>query len=184
MRPAELTGALAWIDQHYWFIRTEEDAPPTIDWILEKARGAVLRHGANGLIIDPYNEIEHRRPSNMTETEYISEMLGKVKRFAVNHDVHVWFVAHPVKMQPVNGKLPVPTLYDISGSANWTNKPDIGLAVHRNFETNQAEIHVQKVRDKWVGQPGKVTLDYDKATGRYSEINRPAVGTARGYRDD
>ena len=31
----------------------------------------------------------------MTETEYVSEMLGKVKRFAVDHDVHVWFVAHP-----------------------------------------------------------------------------------------
>src|SRR5208282_4290641 len=74
-----------------------------IDWILEKARGAVMRHGINGLVIDPYNEIEHRRPPNMTETEYVSEMLGKVKRFAVNHDVHVWFVAHPVKMQPQNG---------------------------------------------------------------------------------
>jgi hypothetical protein len=80
-------------------------------------------------------------------------MLGKVKRFAVDHDVHVWFVAHPVKMQPQNGKMPVPTLYDISGSANWTNKADVGLVVHRNFDTNQAEIHVQKVRDKWAASP-------------------------------
>jgi twinkle protein len=119
----------------------------------------------------------------MTETEYVSEMLGKVKRFAVNHDVHVWFVAHPVKMQPQNGKMPVPTLYDISGSANWTNKADVGLVVHRNFDTNQAEIHVQKVRDKWVGQPGRVTLDYDKATGRYSGQS-PGPATASRYRDD
>jgi twinkle protein len=182
MTPAELTAALAWIDRHYWFIRTEIDAPPTIDWILERARGAVMRHGISGLVIDPYNEIEHRRPPNMSETEYVSEMLGKVRRFAVNHDVHVWFVAHPVKMQPQNGKMPVPTLYDISGSANWTNKADVGLVVHRNFETNQAEIHVQKVRDKWVGQPGRVTLDYDKSTGRYSEDNR--AQRASGYRDD
>jgi twinkle protein len=175
MTPAELSSALGWINDHYVFIRTEIDAPPTIDWILEKARGAVLRYGVNGLVIDPYNEIEHRRPNHVNETEYISEGLGKVKRFAVNHGVHVWFVAHPVKMQPQNGKMPVPTLYDISGSANWTNKPDVGIAVHRNFETNQTEIHVQKVRDKWVGQPGRVTLDYDKATGRYSE---PAPASA------
>jgi hypothetical protein len=47
-------------------------------------------------------------------------------------------------MQPQKGKMPVTTLYDISGSANWTNEPDIALVVHRNFETNQAEIHVQK----------------------------------------
>ena len=26
--------------------------------------------------IDPYNEIEHRRPPNMTETEYVSQLLG------------------------------------------------------------------------------------------------------------
>ena len=86
-------------------------------------------------------------------------------------------------MQPQNGKMPVPTLYDISGSANWTNKADVGLVAHRNFDTNQAEIHVQKVRDKWVGQPGRVTLDYDKATGRYSGQS-PGPATASRYRDD
>ena len=79
--------------------------------------------------------------------------------------------------------MPVPTLYDIAGSANWTNKPDVGFVVHRNFKTNQAEIHVQKVRDKWVGQPGRVTLDYDKATGRYSGQS-PGAAAARCYQDD
>jgi len=40
------------------------------------------------------------------------------------------------------------------------------------------------VRDNWVGQPGKVTLDYDEATGRYSErVQRPVVA-AWGYRDE
>ena len=92
-------------------------------------------------------------------------------------------------MQPQNGKMPVPTLYDISGSANWTNKADVGLVVHRNFDTNQAEIHVQKVRDKWVGQPGRVTLDYDKATGRYSgqspgPLPRAAIGTTEETKGD
>jgi twinkle protein len=33
-------------------------------------------------VIDPYNELDHQRPSNMTETEYVSRMLGKIKRFA------------------------------------------------------------------------------------------------------
>lgn len=30
-----------------------------------------------------------------TETEYVSQMLTKVKRFAHHHGCHVWFVAHP-----------------------------------------------------------------------------------------
>ena len=39
-------------------------------------------HGVRGLVIDPYNELDHQRPSNQTETEYVSKMLSEVKRFA------------------------------------------------------------------------------------------------------
>jgi twinkle protein len=105
----------------------------------------------------------------MTETEYVSQILGRVKRFAQSHNVHIWFVAHPAKMARENGKIPKPTLYDISGSAHWANKADIGFIVHRDFDTNQTEVHVQKVRHKRIGRPGKVTLEYDRITGRYSE---------------
>ena len=131
----------------------------------------MLRYGTNVLVIDPYNEIEHRRPPNMTETEFISQLLGKVRRFAVNHDVHVFVVAHPVKMPRVGDKPPgAPTLYDISGSANWANKADIGLAVHRpDFDGDEVEIHIHKVRHKWVGKPGGMSLRYDRITGRYFE---------------
>lgn len=33
--------------------------------------------------------------SDRTETEYVSQMLTMVKRFAQHHACHVWFVAHP-----------------------------------------------------------------------------------------
>ena len=46
----ELKQALDWIDDHFFFIRADDDAP-TSDWILEKARAAVLRHGIRGLVI-------------------------------------------------------------------------------------------------------------------------------------
>ena len=184
MTPAELDAALAWGREHFVFIRADDDTPPTIDWILERGRAAVLRHGVRGLVIDPYNEIEHRRPANMTETEYVSQILGKVKRFAQNHGVHVWFVAHPMKLPRENGKVPVPTLYDISGSANWANKADIGFAVYRNDQAELVEIYVQKVRHKWVGKIGRIELVYDKVTGRYSEPVQSPAGAARAYRED
>ena len=70
----------------------------------------------------------------MNETEYVSQILGKVKRFAQTHGCHVWFVAHPAKMyRDKDRKIPVPTLYDISGSANWANKADLGVVVHREW---------------------------------------------------
>jgi hypothetical protein len=58
---------LLWAGDHFALIRFDDEAP-TIGAILEKARAAVMRHGIRGLVIDPYNEIEHRRPGNMSET--------------------------------------------------------------------------------------------------------------------
>jgi len=171
MSESELGTALDWINRHFFPIRAEDEAP-TIDWILETARAAVKRYGIRGLCIDPYNEVEHRRANGQTETEYVSEILGKLKRFAQNNGCHVWFIAHPAKMHRENGKYPVPSLYDISGSAHWVNKADLGVVVHRDFaiEPPQADIYVRKVRFKSVGKVGSVTLSYERATGRYSDI--------------
>jgi len=113
----------------------------------------------------------------MNETEYVSQLLGKVKRFAQHHGVHVWFVAHPAKMQRENGaSRPIPTLYDISGSANWVNKADLGIVIHRDpdEDPHRAQIYVRKVRFKSVGKIGVVELQWDPITARYSEITRKA----------
>ena len=60
-------------------IRGIENAMPSIDFILDKAKDAVYRHGIRGLVIDPYNEVDHQRPGNQTETEYVSALLSKVR---------------------------------------------------------------------------------------------------------
>jgi hypothetical protein len=172
MSEADLERAMEWINDRFYLIRFDDEAP-TIEAILDKGRAAVMRHGARGLVIDPYNEIEHRRPANMTETEYVLQLLGKVKRFAQCHGVHVWFVAHPAKMQrDKSGSLPTPTLYDISGSANWVNKADLGIVVHRDPDKDptRVEIHVRKVRFKSVGKIGAALLRWDRITGQYSEV--------------
>jgi twinkle protein len=165
-----LETAMRRLNEHFHFLRSDGDNLPTIDWILERAKVLVRRFGMRGLIIDPYNEIEHRRPDNMTETEYVSLMLARVRRFAIAHGVHVWFVAHPAKMRPENGKTPAPTLYEISGSANFVNKTDCGLTVHRGDVANTTDVYVRKVRQKWIGQQGKATLGYNPATGAYSDL--------------
>lgn len=180
MQRPELDQALAWLGEHFFFIRAEDEAP-TIDWILETAQGAVARYGIRGLTIDPYNEIEHKRPGGMTETEYVSQMLGKVKRFAANAGVHVWFIAHPAKIQRNrDGSTPIPTLNDISGSKNWVSKADVGIVVHRDYDAEQegnrmvgkTAVHIRKVRFKAVGRPGTVYFEYDRATGLYSVDTR------------
>lgn len=173
MGPERLSDAIDTVDRFFHFIRADEEAP-TIDWILEKARAAVLRYGIRGLVIDPWNEVEHTRSNGMTETEYVSYVLGKVRRFAQVNGVHVWFVAHPKMLQKENGQRPVPSPYDISGSAHWANKADFALTVHRpDPDSNLAEIHVMKVRHKWLGKQGCVTLRYNPETGEYFDDMEP-----------
>ena len=177
MSEDELQGAITWINRQFFFIQAVDEAP-TIDWILDTMQAAVMRYGINGFVIDPYNKIEHKRTGGMNETEYVAYVLNRVKNFALMTDTHCWFIAHPGKPQRAKdaGSKPpqAPNLYDISGSAHWTNIADIGISVHRPWNTDDgtlssnAEIHVKKVRWKWVGEPGIRTLSYSSFTGRYT----------------
>lgn len=166
MTEAEIVEGMGFVESHFHFIRADDEAP-TIDWVLETARSAVMRYGIRGLVIDPYNELEAHR-GGLTETEYVSQMLSKVKRFAQGHGVHVFFIAHPTKMyRDKDGRVPVPTAYDISGGANWTNKADNIMVTSRDYETGEVDIFIRKVRWKQTGRPGVVRLGYDRATGVY-----------------
>jgi twinkle protein len=147
----------------------------TITAILELAKTLVYRRGMKCLIIDPWNEVDHSRPTAMTETEYISQSLTRIRRFSRTNNCHVFVVAHPFKMARTDGKAyPCPSPYDISGSAHWRNKADNCLAVWRDVspenETFEVEVHVQKIRKKYIGSLGMVKLKYEYSTGRYLEI--------------
>jgi twinkle protein len=170
MSKEELDLALDKLNSHFYFEVTDDnDDPPTIDWILDKAKQAIYRYGVKGIVIDPYNEIEHKREAGFNETDYISKFLSKIKRFAKVNDVHIWVVAHPAKMQKdKDGIVQAPGLYDISGSAHWVNKTDNGVVVHRsNDSKGGTEIWVRKVRFKWIGRQGKCNLIYNIAKGLY-----------------
>ncbi|MEW6710414.1 MAG: DnaB-like helicase C-terminal domain-containing protein, partial [Candidatus Riflebacteria bacterium] len=148
---------------------------PTIDDILNRARIEVQRNGINGLVIDPWNEIEHSRPKNLTETEYISESLRKMRTFARQNRIHLWIVAHPTKLSKSlkndnKNQYEIPTPYDIAGSANWRNKADNCVTVYRNaIDGEPVDVHIQKIRFKNTGKVGTVRFNYSLATGMYWE---------------
>lgn len=150
---------------------SDDDADMTLDDMLELARIAVLRDGAKLVLIDPWNELDHKRQSDESETDYTSRAIRTMKRFARTYDVALWVIAHPAKPQMVGAKLPVPGLYSISGSAHWANKPDFGFVVHRpKRDTDLVDVHVTKVRMGLPGKMGKVTLEYDWRASRYLEV--------------
>lgn len=171
MNVDEVGDAAVFINDHFYFVNMEE-ANISIDGLLDKCKELVLRKGINGFIIDPWNYVEHKIPQGYTETQYISEALTKVSRAAKMNDVHIFVVVHPTKIQKESdtGKYRVATLYDCAGSAHWFNKCDNGISVYRDFETDVVDVHIQKVRFKWIGKIGKASFEWDKFTGRYSEI--------------
>lgn len=169
MSKDEYEESAEWVNAFFKFILPEEDR--TLESVLAKAKVLVKRYGMKGLIIDPYNEITHtHRKEGISETEYISDFLAKVRGFARQFDVHIWLVAHPTKLQKgLDGKYPVPTGYDVAGSAHFFNKADNIIAVHRDKGDPYAysEVHIQKIRSRWLGQLGMTKLEWDKDSGQF-----------------
>lgn len=169
MSQEEYADAKEWVNHFFKFILPEDR---TLHSVLAKAKLLVRRYGMKGLIIDPYNEIIHtNRKEGISETEYVSEFLAEIRGFARMMGVHIWLVAHPTKLQKgIDGKYPVPTGYDVAGSAHFFNKADNIIAVHRDKSNPDAysEVHIQKIRSRWLGQLGHVMLEWDKHSGRFT----------------
>mgnify|MGYP003325823891 CR=1 FL=1 len=168
MTEAEKDEAFKWVEDHFMFLDSESVEPATIDSILERAKVAVARTGIRGLVIDPYNYIDMSR-KDTAETEAISNMLTKVRKFCMAHDVHCWFVAHPAKMTRSGNDQPRPDGMSISGSMAWWAKTDCGITVRR-AEGAVVEIAVWKCRYRWVGTQGETALGYNKTSGTYMEM--------------
>lgn len=167
----ELGSAVRWVMEHFAFLDGVDESV-TLDSIFkaveeEKAKGRV-----DGVVIDPWNELEGTRPDKMSETDFIGLCLKRARMFARRHEVAFWIVAHPYKLKkdPKTLKYPVPTMYDISGSAHWYNKADNGIVVWRDFEQRITEILVQKVKFKYYGKVGSVEMRYELESGRYVEV--------------
>lgn len=174
MDESEFTQSMQWVGDHFTWILPDDDSDWTIETVLDRAKALVFRKGIRGLVIDPWNELEHSRPDGMNETDYVSRSLKHMRQFARAHGIHLWIVAHPTKLyREKDGTYPVPTLYDISGSAHWRNKADNGLCVWRDFKDDRAcvEVHVQKIRFRQIGRIGVAKLRYLKPTASYRELS-------------
>lgn len=163
--------AAQWVDEHFTFLYPSEEQC-TLPDILRLAEQVKATFGMDGFVLDPWNEIDHRRPEGFSETEYISQSLTKVRRFAREKKVHAWIVAHPTKLQKNKDtkQYDPPTPYDISGSSHWRNKADFCVTVHRHsFDKQEMTVYVNKVKFKHFGKIGHATMDYDYHSGRIKD---------------
>ena len=164
-----------WLDENFMFIApepSEEDESFDIDWLIEKATVAVIRHGIRVLVIDPWNEIEHASRKGESLTDYTGRAIRALKRFGREFECLVIVVAHPTKNAATKAPEEV-TLYDVSDSAHWANKADFGIVVARRGESEHdfvSSVFVKKVRYQPIsGRPGSIELTYDPVTRTFGQ---------------
>lgn len=146
----------------------DEELEFDLETFLETARIAVVRDGAKIIIIDPWNELEHKRRKDETETDYTGRAIRRIKTFARQYNVAFWVIAHPTK--PQKGVNAAPSLYDISGSAHWANKPDYGLVYHRKDKSkNEGQLIVSKVRMGYPGRCDAVNVFFNHSNSQIEE---------------
>lgn len=165
MSPEEWMHCIGLIDQHFFFYKTEE-IETDIDSLLSIADRLVLKHGIRGLRLNPWNWIENN--TGLDGTEYVSAVYSKICRWAKKRDVHVFVIAHTVKIKKdKNGKFEIPNLYDISGSAHFYNKTHNGITVYLDVHTGITTVYVQKVKQSWLGKKGFVSYRFNTYTRVY-----------------
>jgi twinkle protein len=167
------------VDQHFYFYNTEA-IDCDIDSLLFIAEQLVKKYGINALRLNPWNWIDANRDQGVSETDWVSQVLSKIIRFARRCSVHVFLIAHTTKMQKDKDtkKHNVPNLYDISGSAHFYNKTHNGITVYRDEDT--VDVYVQKVKQSWLGQKGFSTYRFDPFTRQYRFLSSSVSTTAQG----
>jgi twinkle protein len=168
--PDEVDAADAWIEKYFSFIVPSFEDDVTLEWVLERVATSVIQHGVKMIVIDPWNEMDHDRPRDMSLTEYTGFAIKQFKALARRYQVHVIVAAHPAKQRKLeDGTYGVPSLYDISDSAQWYNKCDVGVVVHRDDKGTILRTAKSKYHEE-IGFPGDERAEFNTCTGRYDLV--------------
>ncbi len=185
----ELHQALDFIHKHIFFILPDNENYK-LDNILDCVSSLCLKYGIKGLIIDPWNTIEHQVKDGEQMHIYIGRVLNQLKYYSRLHGLHTILVAHPKKMQRQKDTQHyiLPSLYDISDSANWYNVADNGIVIYRRFGDDKSssynEVHIQKVKHKFIGKIGYSKFNFDNSCQRFIEFNSTKQGNMLEYQEE
>jgi twinkle protein len=156
MSEQEYTDACHFISEHIFYVYPDDGHD--ISSINEKFRHLVLKKGVDGVMIDPFNQLDHNYSKFQREDMYLSDILKDIKRFALLNKVCYNIISHPKNPDQKNQdrSLPVVDMYDIAGGAMWGNKVDQIISYYRpNFHVNKndpnVQVYIQKLKRKRTG---------------------------------
>lgn len=192
MNEKQYAEAANFIAEHFYFIHFP--TAPTAQEIESNIVYCIEKYGVKGAICDPYNAMKH--DDSRREDQYLRDFLNDRASFAKLHQICYVWVCHPNGDVKLNNKNEYNAIgyYQLSGGSMWGNKVHNFIVVHRPHQNldpgnSEVEIIVRKIKkQKLVGTPGTVLMDFDRATNRYlfdgrsplSFINSNAEGLVNG----
>ena len=190
-----LKTAMSFIEEHFIFIDPDsahaddlyENAMLTLLDFYRCVKQAETFYGITiqETLIDPFNELSHDFSKDEGRQDlYIERMLGIARRDAKINLRHNTIVTHVVDQQiERKGDIryyPPAMPRELAGGQAWYRKgdmmisawrPPFGLkdADGRDWEENEMDLLIQKVKPEYCGKRGTVPLFFDADTGRYYE---------------
>lgn len=174
MTVEEYTEACKFISDHIFYVYPEDEHD--ISSIHEKFRYLILKKGVDGVMIDPFNQLDKTQKAYERDDQYLSWVLKDIKRFALLNNIVYCIIAHP--KNPVYNQdrsLPVPDSYDLHGGSMWANKSDQIISYyrprfHEDKNNPDVEVYIQKLKRKRTGgKLGHFPIRLDWGKKRYIE---------------
>lgn len=192
MTDEEYVDACEFLNDHFYYVYPENSHD--ILSIHDKFRYLILKKGVQGVMIDPFNQLDHLQKAFQREDQYLSEIFKDIKRFALLNNVCYNIIAHPKNPKyDEKKKLPVVDMYDLAGGAMWGNKMDNILSYyrpdyHEDKNSTTVQVYVQKIKRKRTGgKLGSVDMQLIWSKKRYvetpSDIFYCDPNRARSYKE-
>jgi len=160
------------IDDGFVFLRRARGKDLDANRLLDRIEYAVKVYGIKCVAIDPINEVRLTPERGQSKTDYMGEIIMRLKDLAEDYGLCVIVCAHTAK-EATEKKLrggAILTLNDGEDTRHWGGKADIGWAVWRNLN-GPTMLHVDKVKDhETMGKPTLCELELDKGLAQFSVV--------------
>lgn len=177
MTKEEVEKYKEWAEEKIYLTNCTDGEFPTWNWLIDKFKEQMYSYGIDIFVIDAFNKV--LLPKGMSKLDAINEVLTKLTSFAQTNNVIIFLVAHPTKMQKnEDGIYNVPTLYDVSGSADFRNQTHNGYTIYRYWEDlekgreAETEFYNMKTKFNFQGSIGEsIKFKYCESNGRFYSNN-------------
>lgn len=151
----------------------------TLDALFERFEYLVKRYGVRIVVIDPLNTIEGLFSKAISIDQGISDLMGRLKTFALEYDVAIVLVAHqnPPKQDAGTKDYEKPSKYRIKNGGTISDKADNVLLLWRPLsfsvptDTRVTLISEKLKDDGLTGKKGDCEVDFMWQHNRYIDDN-------------